>query len=879
MRNVVKLVLGIVLFGFVSVCSSLAGAQEVSVPGGYATQEHEVNIGGGFDYLPNGDGIAINYDFSSPPVVYIVDLNGDDNPASPQTVATLPTGTFGSSLKVSPDGTFAVFGTTGSTYSIYKIDLTTYEVTKLADIRGNQSIIFYDWTSILVSANQSSNPSRPNQVIWVDINNPTDQRVLAEVYDTPSGGIERNSAGDLYYIKSTWTFPAPADSHRLIKFSASQIKSALENGTILTEADSLLNISLDGGYDLAINAFNDILISQLDGQIFKIDEKNGTKEFFGSVPQVNVDSFSHIVFNDPKEFFDPFHPSAAKLGISYSKNYYTSSVLLEIIPAADDSFADEVLSFFPGAGGSGDPQLVLGPPTGGGTFNPDISSIVLLGDRDNPTTNSPATIDVKFDKAIEDAADNLHGLDLIVFSNSFWSGDGEHNRFTEPALIEVSQDFNHNGISDDEWFLVLPNILPDDLGPLNPVEYDSMTLRNYAEYSPTLLLGDLNGDNEIDVPDMEPEDFYTVPDRLTFEGDDQSYLVDANSGGGDAIDLRDAVVQTSAGVPYVDALGRMHYAYLDQVDFVRLRDARYGDGHAVVGPVTAEIDAVADAKANLKGESFSVTTVSELESALGNAQAGDEIFLNPGTYILQTPVYLPVGVSLKGSEGLWTVNDPGDDTVIDGQNLPEKTAAVNLTGESISLEEGYSISGIHFKDCPKGIYVNGFSPTIENNFFTDVQIAIHLENSSQQTTLIRHNVLGHRRSMIPTVGAYAKDSRVAFEHNTFVNYRLAGIILGQGSESYLRDNIFWKNKLAIGAKHTDYLYGSNNVFYQNTQNYNLNSSSLLENDILAEPSFAAIPMGDYRLNINSSIRGNGMGGSDPGVYDGSNFLPFDIKSR
>ena len=54
------------------------------------------------------------------------------------------------------------------------------------------------------------------------------------------------------------------------------------------------------------------------------------------------------------------------------------------------------------------------------------------------------------------------------------------------------------------WFLIF---CPANLGPLNPVQYYSMTLRNYAENSPTLLLGDTNGDNIIDNPNMKPQDF------------------------------------------------------------------------------------------------------------------------------------------------------------------------------------------------------------------------------------------------------------------------------------------------------------------------------------------------------------------------------------
>ncbi len=846
---------------------------------GYTVNRISVDSAGGFDYLPNGDAIVI--DTSFPPALLIVDANGDRVPARPQQVGSLPAGVFGSFIKVSPDGTFAVYGATGSTNPINKIDLATFAVTTIIpDLFGNFSLAFRDNNSVYISLNASFAPQTPNSILYVDLANPGARKIIININNTPSGPVVVNDAGDLYYVKSTGTRPPPPGSHTLLKFTAVQLQNAINTGTVLAENNSQISMPLDGGYNLAVNSFGDLFVAQLNGEIVKVDEKNLTKQSFCTPTDFPLGgSFSNIAFYQPHKFFNPFEPTGSKLGATFTNSTFTRLAVIELLPAADDVFADLVLSFNPGLGGGGNPSDILGVPFGGGTSNPTSRSLLALGDRDNPASATPATVDVQFNSSILDDARNLHGLDFIVFSNSFWIGGNAQNRFTEPALIEVSQDLNHNGMADDPWFLMVPNILPANLGPLNPVQYYSMTLRNYAENSPTLLLGDTNGDNIIDNPNMKPQDFYTVPDRLSLLGDPQSYLVDNYSGGGDASDLRDAVVQTSPGVPFVDPSGRMRYVYLKQADFIRLRDVRKNDIHpAGAGIVTAEIDALADAKDNLRGTTIVVNNVSQLNSALAAATRGDTIQLNPGVYQLANTMTLPAGVSLKGSNGLWTVNDSSDDVIIQGNNLPSTAAAVFLNDPSgtFSYEQGYEISGLHFENCYIGISAVNLYPTIQNNFFTDVSIAVFLNHTNpSQTVVIRHNVFGHTAAGSALLsGITAAGSKYAAVHNTFVNYLAAGVIQ-LNAEGYLRDNIFSSNQIGVWTDALGYIYGEYNVFYANATN--ISGQQNFQNNILFDPSYAKSVLGDYRLNTNSAVRAKGMGGDDPGTYTGLNFFPHDIR--
>lgn len=261
-------------------------------------------------------------------------------------------------------------------------------------------------------------------------------------------------------------------------------------------------------------------------------------------------------------------------------------------------FADSVIEYKPGAGWYvsnpefNDPNRALGRPYGDTVYNPDLTSLVTLGDRS--ATGDRGYIVLGFDRPVWDDPRNPHGLDFIVFGNSVWSGGVPSRRWQEPAFVEISMDANDNGIADDEWYLLLPNKLPSQLVGSPATNCDTGTsttiLRNYAEYTPTLAL-----------PEGKlPEEFYTVPDRQSMEGDPDSLLIDEGSGGGDAFDIATAVKQVSPGVPVQPLV----YAHLPYFNFIRITDALSGDWAPGLGEISAEIDAVADVAPLPGGESI-----------------------------------------------------------------------------------------------------------------------------------------------------------------------------------------------------------------------------------------------------------------------------------
>ncbi|MFW5652548.1 MAG: hypothetical protein ACOC0P_00765 [Planctomycetota bacterium] len=254
-------------------------------------------------------------------------------------------------------------------------------------------------------------------------------------------------------------------------------------------------------------------------------------------------------------------------------------------------FATEVIEYSPAPGqwvtdpDFNDPVRALGAPIGGGTLFADLSKLVSLG-------GFGGTLVLGFDRTIWDHPWNAHGVDAIVFGNGLHVGFNPNIRFAEAATIEISRDVNNNGRADDPWYLIPGSditdpamqqrdgffILPDDPyaePPIaNPNTNGEEAFWGYADLSPVLRLGDLDGDNLIEDPSISPDVFYSTPD------DPWSVGISPGSGGGDGFDIASAV-DPITGAP----------ANLDGFDFIRITTAV--DAELVgLGEVSAEIGGV-----------------------------------------------------------------------------------------------------------------------------------------------------------------------------------------------------------------------------------------------------------------------------------------------
>ncbi len=237
------------------------------------------------------------------------------------------------------------------------------------------------------------------------------------------------------------------------------------------------------------------------------------------------------------------------------------------------------------------PARATGAPKGSTLDTPlygPLSSVVTLGDG--------GSITLRFDEPVTDDPRNPYGLDFIVFSNAFFVGGFPDERCQELAFVEISA----NG---SDWYLMLPSKLPSQLVKphrLQPSGYVSgdtgnstTTVSGYAEYTPTVALPQtLDPGSGITRTD---EELYTVPERPSVPGDPPSNMdFDSVSGGGDAFDIADAVVQSAPGVPALDGSGNVIPASLSSFQYVRITDAMTGDEWPNGDEVSAEIDAAAD---------------------------------------------------------------------------------------------------------------------------------------------------------------------------------------------------------------------------------------------------------------------------------------------
>jgi hypothetical protein len=300
-----------------------------------------------------------------------------------------------------------------------------------------------------------------------------------------------------------------------------------------------------------------------------------------------------------------------------------------VAAGADSPFASRVMDYSPAPGqfvnvsAFNDPARALGAPAGGGPVVPDNTKVVTLGavggsitlGFDAPIPNLPASVT------------NPRGCDLIIYGNAFFSAGDPARRFAEAATVEVSRDDNGNGQADDAWYLirgshtstppalhvqtwdtftldatnppanaawippgrsgvwttqayVLPAAVFAGLVLVNPLGESSPDegVWGYADCSPTMVLGDLDGDGligELDDPAIPPERFYAWPDDPLTVG------VWRKSGGGDAVALEWAIdPATGQGVT------------LDRVDFVRITTAAVRLS-GILGELSAEVSAVA----------------------------------------------------------------------------------------------------------------------------------------------------------------------------------------------------------------------------------------------------------------------------------------------
>jgi hypothetical protein len=262
-------------------------------------------------------------------------------------------------------------------------------------------------------------------------------------------------------------------------------------------------------------------------------------------------------------------------------------VFLAALPIrAEDPWADAVLDYSPVQpvnAGFDTPLRALGPPVGAGPITPGNSSLVCLGVQGGSIT-------LKFNTPVADDPENPMGLDCIVFGNVSFSGGDPTVKWQEPALIEISEDVNGNGVADDPWYLIPGSKVFRYMPPPDHTEPAGET---NASDPTNIMAGIVENPNVLDAdPDNDDQEYFwgyaeLTPtmrkylDNYVRPDDPFSVGITPRSGGGDAFDIAWAVDEN--GDP----------ANIRQFHFIRLRAFIYRDC-ATLFYATPEIDAVAD---------------------------------------------------------------------------------------------------------------------------------------------------------------------------------------------------------------------------------------------------------------------------------------------
>lgn len=323
---------------------STARAIDISVSPEFSTRERVINAAGGFDYLPDGDIISVVADYTSgvdtKATIYISEANGDFVPAGAQSLASvsLPMFTYLSFLAVSPDGTFAVFGTSsdGISDALYRFDVASRTISPLGNVSGSYDLTFIDNQAGYISYN----PGFGSTNILARINFSTTPPTIspfAEIYGAPSGPLTVDPFGYLHYVKSTYAFPPPPNSNVLMRFSKEQIDSAISTAAILTESDSAYLTQIDGGSDIIFSPDmapnGQLLISNSSaGKLLQISQATGYKPadfLFISDSPISPAPTILNAFKNPRRFRSGASP-LPKFGVSLAKNGYTSFSVAEV---------------------------------------------------------------------------------------------------------------------------------------------------------------------------------------------------------------------------------------------------------------------------------------------------------------------------------------------------------------------------------------------------------------------------------------------------------------------------------------------------------------------------------------------------------------------
>ncbi|MEO0650455.1 MAG: hypothetical protein AAFZ65_07240 [Planctomycetota bacterium] len=251
---------------------------------------------------------------------------------------------FGGALVAAPDESFVVVGES-SNGELYRVALDGSGGTFLADLDFNFDAAFAPDGALYVSA-AVGGFGAGNDLLRVDV--ATGATTTVAQVAGPSGPIDFDSNGSLFYATQSGAFPAPAGSTDVLAWSDAQ----LNGGLLLSEADAtLVEAGFDGGGSLVIDRVTDAIYLAENNfgsglnQIRRVGA--GSPVLFAGEPFEFLTLEGYVAGSGP-QVFAPFQPEGAgRLTIGRS-DFATINQRLALTPQRPTLTSDG-----PGATGPG----------------------------------------------------------------------------------------------------------------------------------------------------------------------------------------------------------------------------------------------------------------------------------------------------------------------------------------------------------------------------------------------------------------------------------------------------------------------------------------------------------------------------------------------
>ncbi|MCH7925041.1 MAG: hypothetical protein IIC51_05865 [Planctomycetes bacterium] len=502
-------------------------------------------------------------------------------------------------FEISPDGTKVAVGNNGGVvfpnYEVGVFDLSDPPNLSGTWLAANHFLAgWIDNRHLALTAGDFGSPAFVSFLDTLSANRGSPVNpVVIDGIGGASSGIAFDQAGNLF-TGNGFEGAGPSGTGAIKAFDKAAWMAAWTGGTPLDfENEGTLVIDILSADTLGFDADGNLHVGGGDGDMHSdfaaLVAGSAIAAALGGQGPVDAEDSSVVRRFDPDTDNDFNFYAVGRNAVAdemYIRNFAGSTVYVYRaacvpLPAASP-FADTVWAYEPAPGQFvnnpkfNDPTVALGPPDGLGTNDGNVSSIVSLG-------GFGGSITLAFDHMVEDDPRNAFGVDAIVFGNAVWVDGDPERHWAECAVVEISLDVNCDLLPNDPWYLIPGSHIldPDDQfflqvwddDPGTPVPPDNLSwipagqtgtwettgylldgdlfgplvvenplaggdlegIFGYGDYTPTLVLGDLDADNLVDDATITPESFYTTPD------DPMTVGITRGSGGGDAFDIAWAI--------------------------------------------------------------------------------------------------------------------------------------------------------------------------------------------------------------------------------------------------------------------------------------------------------------------------------------------------